>query len=156
MNIPANKSSDYSEIKLGDGSLNARQIESVFDALPLEITFTDENDIIVYYSRPKEPLFSRKPEIIGTKVQDCHSEKSIDLVNSILNDFKTGKRKSAEFWFEHDGRLVLTIYRAVTDSDGSYLGCLETAQDISEVKKITGQKIFGMKIINLIKKYISN
>ena len=156
MNIPANKSSDYSEIKLGDGSLSARQIESVFNTLPLEVTVTDEYDIIKYFSRPENPIFSRTPNIIGTKVQDCHSEKSIDQVNRLLSDFKAGKRKSAEFWSEHDGKLVLTIYKAVTDADGSYLGCLETNQDISAVKKITGQKIFGMKIINLIKKYISN
>ena len=122
-------------VQLGDGSLNRKQIEFIFNALPLEITFTDENDIIRYYSAPDIKLFTRKPEIIGTKVQDCHSEKSIDLVNRILDDLRAGIRKSAEFWSEHDGKLVLTIYTAVNDSDGNYLGCLETVQDISAIKK---------------------
>ena len=133
-------------VKLGDGSMNSEQIKAVFNALPLEITFTDENDIIRYYSVPEVKLFSRKPEIIGTMVQNCHSEKSIDKVNKLLGDFRSGTRKSAEFLVEHDAKLVLTIYTAVKDARGRYIGCLETAQDISAIKKLTGQKMVLMKL----------
>lgn len=38
------------------------------------------------------------------------------------------------------GRLVLIRYFAVRDKDGNYLGTLEVTQDITDIKKIEGEK----------------
>ncbi len=80
------------------------------------------------------------PAVIGKKVQDCHPPKSLHKVQQILDDFKNGKRDSAEFWINLKGMKVYIRYFAVRDKDGEYLGCLEVSQDITEIQKIEGEK----------------
>jgi len=57
-----------------------------------------------------------------------------------LSDFKSGKRDSAEFWIDLKGRKVYIRYFAVRDKTGRYLGTLEVTQDITDIKKLEGEK----------------
>lgn len=122
------------------GSLLKKQIEAIFSTLPVEITFIDEEDTVRYFSQPQEMIFSRTKAIIGRQVQLCHPQKSIHVVNQILEDFKSGKRDVAEFWINLEGKLVFIRYFPVRSKDGKYLGCLEVSQDITGIKKIEGEK----------------
>ena len=38
------------------------------------------------------------------------------------------------------GRKLYLRYYAVHDDNDQYLGCLEVAQDITDIEKLTGQK----------------
>ncbi len=78
--------------------------------------------------------------MIGRKVEQCHPQKSVHLVNQILGDFKSGTRDAAEFWIDSDGKLVYIRYFPVRSRNGEYLGCIEVSQDITDVKKIEGEK----------------
>jgi DUF438 domain-containing protein len=93
-----------------------------------------------YFSQGKERIFVRTKAIVGRKVQQCHPQKSIHIVNQILDAFKKGNRDVAEFWLNLKNRLVLIRYFAVRDRKGAYLGCLEVTQDITDIKKIEGEK----------------
>jgi DUF438 domain-containing protein len=64
----------------------------------------------------------------------------VDKVNQLLSDFKTGKRDSAEFWINLREKKVYIRYFAVRNKAGRYLGTLEATQDITEIKKIEGEK----------------
>jgi len=64
----------------------------------------------------------------------------LHVVNQIIEDFRSGKRDSAEFWINLNNRLIYIRYFAVRDKDGSYLGTLEVTQDITDIKKIEGEK----------------
>ena len=70
----------------------------------------------------------------------CHPQKSLHVVNRILQDFREGKRDVAEFWINLNGRLIYIRYFAVRDESGEYLGTLEVTQDITDIKKIEGEK----------------
>lgn len=120
------------------GALSKEEIEAIFNTLPVEITFVDKEDIVRYFNEPAERIFLRAKAVIGRKVQGCHPQKSLHLVNQILEDFRSGRRDVAEFWIEHEGRLIHIRYFAVRDGD--YLGCMEVAQDITDIKKIEGEK----------------
>lgn len=122
------------------GKLFFDEIEAIFNTLPVDITFVDSNDKVCYFSQTKDRIFVRTPAIIGRKVQQCHPEKSVHLVNRILTDFKEGKRDKAKFWINLNGRFILIQYFAVRNKKGSYLGCLEVTQDITELKKLEGEK----------------
>lgn len=115
-------------------------LEAVLDTLPIDITFVDRNDRVRYFSNSAERFFVRSKAVIGREVQLCHPQKSMHVVNKILEDFKSGARNSAEFWIEIGGRTIHIRYFAVRDKQGEYLGCLEVSQDITDVKKIEGQK----------------
>jgi DUF438 domain-containing protein len=70
----------------------------------------------------------------------CHPQKSIHVVNRIVGDFRSGRRDVAEFWIQHQGRFVHIRYFAVRNEDGQYLGTLEVTQDITDIKKLDGEK----------------
>jgi hypothetical protein len=106
----------------------------------MDITFVDENDEVRYFNETKDRIFVRSRTIVGRKVQNCHPEKSIEIVNKILRDFKTGKRDKADFWLKLGEKYVLIQYFAVRDEKGKYLGTLEVTQDIAPLQKISGEK----------------
>jgi len=58
----------------------------------------------------------------------------------IIHDFKVGTRHSAEFWINLKDKFVYIRYFPVKDKEGKYLGVLEVSQDISEIKKLEGEK----------------
>jgi len=122
------------------GVLTKEQIEAIFNALPGEVTFVGKDDTVRYYAQSKERIFVRTPAVIGRKVQQCHPEKSVHVVNKLLEDFKSGRRDAAAFWINMQGRLVYIRYFAVRGKKGDYLGCIETTEDITEIVKIEGEK----------------
>jgi len=127
-------------VPLETGSLSKEEIEGIFDSLPVDITFVDKDDTVRYFSQSKERIFVRTKAVIGRKVQQCHPQKSIHVVNQILEDFRSGKRDVAEFWINFEGRFIYIRYFAVRDKSGNYLGCVEVTQDITNIKKIEGEK----------------
>jgi DUF438 domain-containing protein len=108
------------------GKLPENKIISILGALPLDITYIDERDIIRYYSDYR--IFKRTPEILGTVVQVCHSPASRDNVNRVIEDLRSGRKDAAEFMVEKSGRKVRVRYIAVKDSEGIYTGLVETAE----------------------------
>ena len=122
------------------GNLGKEVLDAVLNALPVEISFVDENDTVRYFNKNGDRIFPRPAAVIGRKVQDCHPKKSLHKVNQILDDFKNNKRSSAEFWIDLKGRKIYIRYFAVRDKSGKYLGCLEVSQDITEIQKIKGEK----------------
>ena len=122
------------------GELSRKEIEAIFNNLPVDITFVDREDKVRYFSQTKDRVFPRTKAIIGREVQKCHPQKSVHIVNKILEDFKSGKRDVAEFWINLGERLIYIRYFAVKDRRGDYLGCVEVTQDITEIKKIEGER----------------
>ncbi|GAG93074.1 unnamed protein product, partial [marine sediment metagenome] len=122
------------------GELSTEELETVLNTLPVDITFVDKEDGVRYFSQSKERIFPRTKAVIGRKVQQCHPQKSLHVVEQILNDFKKNKGDVAEFWINLKGRLIYIRYFAVRDKNEEYLGCLEVTQDITDIKKIEGEK----------------
>ena len=116
------------------------QIESMIDHLPVEISFVDADDTVVFYSHGDKRIFKRSPAVIGKKVQNCHPQKSVHIVQRILDDFRVGKRDVAEFWINLSQRLIYIRYFAVRGKNNEYNGTLEVTQDVTDIKKMEGEK----------------
>lgn len=114
------------------GSLTVPQIRALFDALPLDITFIDENDINTFFSNNGK-VFSRPKSALGRKVYDCHPARIRPVVEQLIGEFKAGTRDSYERWIPM--RAVKITYKAVRDENGKFLGTLELVQDFSKDKK---------------------
>ena len=121
-------------------NLNRKQLEGILEAIPVEISFVDENDLVKLWNKHETRIFKRPISVIGKSVQNCHPKQSVDKVNQILSDFKSGRRDSVEFWINLGERKVYIRYFAVRDKEGKYLGTLEATQDITGIKKIEGEK----------------
>jgi len=123
-------------------SLGKDVLAAMLNTLPVELTFVDADDVVRYFSHEHgDKLFPRTRGAVGGKVQDCHPQKSIHLVNQILTDFKAGKREVAEFWLDLKGAKVHVRYFPVRGGQGEYLGCLEVAQDITRIQELKGQRL---------------
>ncbi|MEM3617829.1 MAG: DUF438 domain-containing protein [Candidatus Bathyarchaeia archaeon] len=122
------------------GSLTKEEIEAILNTLPVDITFVDKDDAVKYFSKADKRIFVRTKAILGRKVQLCHPQKSVHVVNKILEAFKKGEKDVAEFWIQKGDRLIHIRYFAVRDKEGKYLGTMEVSQDITDLKKIEGEK----------------
>ena len=127
------------QIVFETGSFSKEEIETLLNTLPVDITFVDKEDTVRYFSQSKDRIFPRTKAVLGRKVQLCHPIESLHRVEQILNDFKNNKRDVAEFWINLRGRLIHIRYFPVR-KNGEYLGTLEMTQDITDIKKIEGEK----------------
>jgi len=121
-------------------NLSQEQLERILETIPVEISFVDENDLVRFWNKHETRIFKRPTSVIGKSVQNCHPKQSVDKVNQVLSDLKSGKRDSAEFWINLGEKQVYIRYFAVRAKTGKYLGTLEATQDITETKKIEGEK----------------
>jgi DUF438 domain-containing protein len=136
----AHLSEKVGSLNLDTGQLTPDQVNLMLTHLPIDISFVNEQDEVAYYSASPDRIFPRSPGVIGRKVQNCHPPKSMGMVQKILDEFHTGNKSSADFWIQMQGRFLLIRYFAMRDSEGKYRGCLEVSQDVTEIKKLEGQK----------------
>ena len=121
-------------------NLSKEQIAGILETIPVDVSFVDENDTVKFWNKHETRVFKRPPAALGRTVQKCHPPDSVDRVNMVLSELKSGKRDFAEFWIDIKGRKIYIRYFAVRDKDGKYLGTLEVGQDITDIKQIEGEK----------------
>jgi DUF438 domain-containing protein len=127
-------------VSLPTGTLALEQLVAIFSAIPVDLTFVDADDRVAFFSEGPSRVFARSRAIIGRKVQNCHPPRSVDVVDRILDDFRTGRQTVAEFWIPFMGRFVHIRYFAVRAEDGRYLGTLEVTQDVTGIRALEGQR----------------
>lgn len=127
------------------GELPADILEVLLDTIPAEFTAIDEHDRIIAWNKGDERMFKRSSDILGSDIRDCHTEKSMDILNRMLDEMKEGTRDRARFWYDEDlesgsGKQKLLVdYYALRDSNGTYRGCFSFVRNIEEIGKLTGE-----------------
>ncbi|MGQ1948529.1 DUF438 domain-containing protein [Geofilum sp. OHC36d9] len=128
------------QINLGTGALSVEQIKLVFNHLPVDITYVDENNKVCYFSNPKKRIFPRTTAIIGREVSNCHPPESVHVVEEIVESFRKGEKEKADFWIQMKGNFIFIQYFAVRDEKNNYRGVIEVSQEISAIKALEGEK----------------
>jgi len=123
-----------------EGYLTPEQVNSIFKYIPVDITYVDENDRVVFYNRGDDRVFPRSAGIIGREVKFCHPPKSVGQVLMILEEFKKGTQDVAEFWIQFKGKFVHIRYFAVRDENKVYKGVIEMSQDVTDIRALEGDK----------------
>jgi len=127
-------------IRMHEGYMSTEQLNLMLQFMPVDLTYVDENDIVVFYNRGENRVFPRSAGIIGREVKFCHPPKSVDPVLQILEEFKKGTQDTAEFWINFKDKKIHIRYFAIRDKDNNYKGVIEMSQDITEILKIEGQQ----------------
>ncbi len=127
-------------VSLPTGEFSVEELTGALNILPIDITFIDREDRVRYFSDNRDRIFVRTKAVLGRTVQNCHPPQSVAIVEKILDSFKNGNRNSVDFWINLNGRFIYIRYFAVHDSEGGYLGTLEVSQDITEIRKLEGEK----------------
>jgi uncharacterized protein len=120
------------------GTLTAEQLDLILRRLPVDVSFADEHDILVYW---KGDTYRRcDARYIGRDVRDCHPESTLGDLEEILRHFRAGTKDTFECWSHLKGKLKYTRYFAVRDKDGVYRGILELNQDVTRIQTLEGDQ----------------
>jgi len=122
------------------GRIDVHTFERIMESLPVEISYVDADDVVRYFNKNGDRIFPRGKGVIGRKVQNCHPKKSVDKVQEILDGFKDGSLKEAEFWINIGPRMIYIRYFPVRDEDGRYMGVIEVTQDVTKIRQLEGEK----------------
>ena len=136
---PTKNETSENRIDLETGNLSVEQIKLLFNHLPVDITFVDENDKVAYFSTPKKRIFPRTKSIIGRDVHNCHPPESVHVVDQIVDSFRKGEKDVASFWINMKGGKLLIQYFAIRDEKGNYKGVAEVSQEITEIQNLQGE-----------------
>ena len=131
---------DNGIINLSTGRVTTKEMEEIFNHLPVDMTFVDADNTVKFFSSPKHRIFPRTKSIIGRKVQNCHPPESVHVVDQIVEAFRSGKKDEANFWIQMGPKFVMIRYFAVRDADGLFMGTLEVSQEISELRSLEGER----------------
>ncbi len=134
------ESSDRDAITFKTGAMTPKEIEAVFNALPIDITFVDKDGIVRFFNQVEDRIFPRPTTVIGRTVQNCHPPSSVHVVEKIVEDLMSGKKDHEDFWIKKGQVYALIRYYAVRDENGEYVGTIEVTQDIKPLQEIKGEK----------------
>lgn len=127
-------------IKFENGSLTPEEIRGIFEVIPGEVSFVDKDDKVRFFSKGEQRIFTRTKAVIGREVSNCHPPSSVHMVDKIVDDFKSGKKDSEDFWIQMGDKFVLIRFFAVRNQQGEYLGTLEYVQNVGPIRKLQGEK----------------
>ncbi len=118
-------------LDVANGRLTLEQINLIYRHMPMDLTFTDENDIVKFYTDTKERIFDRSAGIIGRVLQNCHPREVRPIVNKVVETLRSGEKDKIQFTLKKKGRIVHVEYIGVHDEKGNFRGVLETMQDVT-------------------------
>lgn len=127
-------------VQLPSGSFTPAEIMAILNTVPVDMTFVDKDDKVKYFTQGEHRIFARSRSIINRDVRLCHPPGSVDIVEKILEDFKSGRESHAPFWIQMKGKFILIEYYALRDEQGEYLGTLEVSQDLTHARSLEGER----------------
>ena len=136
----AAKHGNEGNIQLPSGSFTPAEIMAILNTVPVDMTFVDKEDKVRYFTQGTHRIFARSRSIINRDVRLCHPPGSVDIVERILEDFKSGRASHAPFWIQMKGKFILIEYYALRDEKGEYLGTLEVSQDLTHARSLEGEQ----------------
>lgn len=122
------------------GKLTLEQINLIYQHMPMDFSFVDENDLVQFYTDTTHRIFPRSAGVIGRNVMNCHPRESLDTVKEIMEAFRSGREDKAEFWLEMSDKFIYILYIAVREQDGKFRGVLEMMQDVAHIRSLQGQR----------------
>lgn len=130
--------SDNMHFKIGH--LTMEELEGIMNHLPIDMTFIDKDDTVKYFNQAPDRVFVRSASVIGRTVQNCHPPRSVGTVESMLEDFKSGKSKSESFWIQMGEKFIHISYYAIFNDTNEYIGTLEVSHDVKQYRDLEGEK----------------
>lgn len=128
------------DLDVATGKLSLNRINLLFQHMPIDLSYVDENELVKFYSDTKHRIFPRSANVIGREVRNCHPAKSVHLVEEIIEKFRSGEQDKAEFWINKPEAFIYILYTAVRDEQGNFKGVLEMMQDCTRIRSLEGSR----------------
>ena len=128
------------KLNVTTGQLNLEQINLIYQHMPVDLSYVDENELVCFYTDTKHRVFPRSKNVIGRDVKNCHPKASVHIVEEIIKKFRSGEQDKAEFWINKPDLFIYIIYYAVRDENGKFRGVLEMMQDCTHIRSLQGSQ----------------
>ena len=143
------------KLNVTTGQLTLDQINLIYQHMPVDLSYVDENELVCFYTDTKHRVFPRSKNVIGRDVKNCHPRESVasvleiidafrnneqDIVEEIIKKFRSGEQDKAEFWINKPDLFIYIVYYAVRDEKGKFRGVLEMMQDCTHIRSLQGSQ----------------
>ncbi len=137
-------------VKLDRGLLTVDQLNYFLNAMPMELTYADNNNQFIYYNNmaPTEKMWApRRPGQVGDPLQNVHPKRAIKGVKAVIHALRTGKTEMVKMPVPGNtaDKYIVHYYKAMHDEKGEYAGINELVMDIMPIikwyLKKTGQQL---------------
>jgi len=128
------------KLNVSTGQLTLEQINLIYQHMPVDLSYVDENELVCFYTDTKHRVFPRSKNVIGRDVINCHPKASVHIVEEIIKKFRSGEQDKAEFWINKPDLFIYIIYYAVRDENGKFRGVLEMMQDCTHIRSLQGSQ----------------
>ena len=128
------------KLNVSTGQLTLEQINLIYQHMPVDLSYVDENELVCFYTDTKHRVFPRSKNVIGRDVKNCHPKASVHIVEEIIKKFRSGEQDKAEFWINKPDLFIYIIYYAVRDENGKFSGVLEMMQDCTHIRSLQGSQ----------------
>ena len=128
------------KLNVSTGQLTLEQINLIYQHMPVDLSYVDENELVCFYTDTKHRVFPRSKNVIGRDVKNCHPKASVHIVEEIIKKFRSGEQDKAEFWINRPDLFIYIIYYAVRDENGKFRGVLEMMQDCTHIRSLQGSQ----------------
>lgn len=128
------------KLNVSTGQLTLEQINLIYQHMPVDLSYVDENELVCFYTDTKHRVFPRSKNVIGRDVKNCHPKASVHIVEEIIKKFRSGEQDKAEFWINKPDLFIYIIYYAVRDEKGKFRGVLEMMQDCTHIRSLQGSQ----------------
>ena len=128
------------KLNVSTGQLTLEQINLIYQHMPVDFSYVDENELVCFYTDTKHRVFPRSKNVIGRDVKNCHPKASVHIVEEIIKKFRSGEQDKAEFWINKPDLFIYIVYYAVRDEKGKFRGVLEMMQDCTHIRSLQGSQ----------------
>ena len=128
------------KLNVTTGQLTLEQINLIYQHMPVDLSYVDENELVCFYTDTKHRVFPRSKNVIGRDVKNCHPKASVHIVEEIIKKFRSGEQDKAEFWINKPDLFIYIVYFAVRDENGRFRGVLEMMQDCTHIRSLQGSQ----------------
>ena len=128
------------KLNVSTGQLTLEQINLIYQHMPVDLSYVDENELVCFYTDTKHRVFPRSKNVIGRDVKNCHPKASVHIVEEIIKKFRSGEQDKAEFWINKPDLFIYIVYYAVRDENGKFRGVLEMMQDCTHIRSLQGSQ----------------
>jgi uncharacterized protein len=139
-NLSAQSGAEDGYVDFPTGRVSINELMIILNALPVDISFVGADNRVKYFSESSERIFVRTKAVIGREIKNCHPPQSVDRVMTVVEELRSGKSKSVDFWLNIKDRMIYIRYFGIFDGDRNYLGTLEVTQDITDIRNLAGEK----------------
>jgi NAD(P)H-dependent FMN reductase len=134
---------DSAYVTFPTGRLSLKEIQQIFEALPLELDLVDANDNFVWYTHDGDRINARNVRQLSEPISECHPPKALVHAQQIIDSLRKGIADVVPSAYMDSGHRIMTWYIAVRDIDGHYLGTMEVSQKVDQIIDLYNKGTWG-------------